>query len=66
MEATFEVTFPKRQVKALQKIEEFLGVKFTNKEVLMGNSVTISTNSEGFADEIERIKNKLEPLDTVA
>lgn len=65
MEATFEVTFLRRQWAALLKIEDFLGVKFSNRREELDGGLTIATNSEGFADEIERIKNKI-TLDVVA
>ena len=65
MLGTFEVRFPPRQKEALEQIETFLGVKFTNRNEDLG-CITIRTYSEGLADEIERIKNKIRPLDITA
>ncbi len=66
MKGTFEVHFNKDQVKYMQKIELFLGIKFANLERDMASGYTIATDSEGFADEIMRIRDRMTGIDTFA
>ena len=65
MIGTFEVYFKPNQVDHLRKIEEFLGVNFITDDKT-GVGFTVSTHSEGFADEIIRLRDRLTGIDTFA
>ncbi len=66
MKGTFEVYFKSNQLGHLRTIEEFLGVKFVDMDNDIAKGFTVSTFSEGFADEITRLRDRMTGIDTFA
>jgi predicted RNase H-related nuclease YkuK (DUF458 family) len=57
----FSVTVPKGKTWMIERLEDFLQVKFTDKVLnIFNRSITIGTNSETLRDELQRLTSTIE------